>query len=99
MAKEKDLDKQIELCKKLGATDFQKLVFLVEKIKFKVLKTLVPNYIKYFDKHVDRITNKKLKYANAVTPSALKPNIFQPFFIYTILFLQIFYHKKKCSNY
>ena len=65
MAKEKDLDKQIELCKKLGATDFQKLVFLVEKIKFKVLKTLVPNYIKYFDKHVDRITNKKLKYANS----------------------------------
>lgn len=60
-----DLEKQIELSKKLGAVQFQKIVFVVEKIKFKVLKTLVPNYIKYFDKHVDRMVKKKLKYANS----------------------------------
>ena len=65
MGKNEDLDKQIELCKKLGAVQFQKIVFAVEKIKFKVLKKLVPNYLTYFDKHVDKMTKKKLAYANS----------------------------------
>lgn len=65
MGKNEELDKQIELCKKLGAVQFQKIVFAVEKIKFKVLKKLVPNYLTYFDKHVDKMTKKKLAYANS----------------------------------
>ena len=65
MGKNEELDKQIELCKKLGAVQFQKIVFAVEKIKFKVLKKLVPNYLTYFDKHVDKITKKKLASASS----------------------------------
>ena len=61
MDKNKDFDKQMEICKKLGAVQFKKIVFIVEKIKFKALKKLVPNYLKYFDKHVDKLTKKRLK--------------------------------------
>ena len=63
MDKNKDLDKRMEICKKLGAIQFKKIVFIVEKTKFKVLKKLVPNYLKYFDKHVDKLTKKRLKEA------------------------------------
>lgn len=63
MDKNKDLDKRMEICKKLGAVQFKKIVFIVEKIKFKVLKKLVPDYLKYFDKHVDKLTKKRLKEA------------------------------------
>ena len=63
MDKNKDLDKRMEICKKLGAVQFKKIVFIVEKIKFKALKKLVPNYLKYFDKHVDKLTKKRLKEA------------------------------------
>ena len=63
MDKNKDLDKRMEICKKLGAVQFKKIVFIVEKTKFKVLKKLVPNYLKYFDKHVDKLTKKRLKEA------------------------------------
>ena len=63
MDENKDLDKRMEICKKLGAVQFKKIVFIVEKIKFKALKKLVPNYLKYFDKHVDKLTKKRLKEA------------------------------------
>lgn len=65
MSKNQDLDKQIKLCKKLGAVQFQKIVFVVEKLKFKVLKKILPNYIQIFDKHVDRVVRKKLETANS----------------------------------
>ena len=63
MDENKDLNKQMEIWKKLGAIQFKKIVFIVEKIKFKALKKLVPNYLKYFDKHVDKLTKKRLKEA------------------------------------
>lgn len=63
MDENKDLNKKMEICKKLGAVQFKKIVFIVEKIKFKALKKLVPNYLKYFDKHVDKLTKKRLKEA------------------------------------
>ena len=65
MENNEELDKKIDLCKKFGAVQFQKLVFIVEKVKFKVLKKLVPNYLKYFDKHVDKMVAKKLPYAKS----------------------------------
>ena len=44
---------KMRLCKKLGAEKFQKVVFEIEKMKFKILKTICPNFIKYFDKYYD----------------------------------------------
>lgn len=46
---------------KLGALKFQDVVFKVEKIKFKVLKKVCPNFITYFDKYIDWKKNKKIK--------------------------------------
>ena len=49
----KKLKKKMEFHKALGAEKFQKVVFGVEKAKFKVLKTICPNFPKYFDKYCD----------------------------------------------
>ena len=38
---------------KLGALKFQKIVFYVEKIKFKSIKKICPNFIKHYDKYCD----------------------------------------------
>ena len=35
-----DYKKKIELCEKLGANKFQKVVFKVEELKYKVIKTI-----------------------------------------------------------
>lgn len=62
--------KQIQLYKKLGAEHFQKIVFGVEKLKFKLLKTICPNFIKYFDKYADfkqKHILKKIKSPNTRT--------------------------------
>lgn len=59
----KKLDKKIKLYKVLGAEKFQKVVFGVEKIKFKIIKKLFPNFIKYFDKYINWKRDKKLKKA------------------------------------
>ena len=56
------LKKKMKLYKTLGAEKFQKIVFGVEKIKFKALKKLCPNFLKYYDKYCDfkkkRLINK-----------------------------------------
>lgn len=57
------LDKKIKLYRSLGAEKFQKVVFGVEKLKFKIIKKLFPNFIKYFDKYINWKRNKKLKKA------------------------------------
>ena len=58
-----DYKKKIELYDKLGASKFQKVVFGVEKAKFKIIKTLFPNIIKYFDKYCDLQKKVQLKFA------------------------------------
>ena len=58
------LKKKMRLHKNLGALKFQKVVFALEKAKFKVLKTICPNFIKYFDKYCDF---KKKKAINNAT--------------------------------
>ena len=55
--------KKIELCEKLGANKFQKVVFKVEELKYKVIKKLFPRYIEWYDKLCDRKKKKELKKA------------------------------------
>lgn len=61
--KKKSLKEQEKLYEKLGALKFQKVVFKVEEIKFKIIKKLFPNFIKYFDKYCDFKQKQALKRA------------------------------------
>ncbi len=56
-----DYEDQIKLYKKLGALKFQKVVFKVEKWKFKIIKKCFPNYLKYYDKFIDNKIERKIK--------------------------------------
>lgn len=56
-------NKKIRLYEKLGAERFQKIVFKVEKIKFKLIKKLFPNFIKRYDKLCDFNLKRSLKKA------------------------------------
>ena len=67
MKEKKDFEENLKLYEKLGAVQFQKVVFKVEKLKYKLLKKLVPNHIYYYDKHIDKITKRKLKKVNTET--------------------------------
>lgn len=58
---EVDYKKKIERCEKLGANKFQKVVFKVEKLKYKVLKKCFPNFIERYDKSCDKKRDKALK--------------------------------------
>ena len=56
-----DYDKKIELCKKLGADKFQKVVFKAEELKFKFIRRFIPRYIEHMDKLYDWIGKKELE--------------------------------------
>lgn len=60
---EVDYKKKIRLCEKLGANRFQKVVFKVEELKYKVIKKLFPRYIEWYDKLCDRFKKRDLKKA------------------------------------
>lgn len=53
--------KKLKIYEKLGAVNFQKIVFAVEKLKFKIIKTFLPNYINFFDKQINKKTKKEIK--------------------------------------
>lgn len=55
--------KRIKVCEMFGAEEFQKVVFAAERIKFKVLKKVSPNFIKHYDKYCDKERNRMIKYA------------------------------------
>ena len=59
------LKKKMRLYKSLGAEEFQKVVFCVEKIKFKVLKKVCPNFTKYFDKFCNFKRKRAINKANS----------------------------------
>lgn len=61
--KERSLKEKEKLYEKLGALKFQKVVFKVEEMKFKIIKKLFPNFIKYFDKYCNFKQKRMLKKA------------------------------------
>lgn len=65
MEEKAEYNRKIKHYEKLGALKFQKVVFAVEKAKFKVLKKLFPNFIKYFDKYCDRKKKREIKRAKS----------------------------------
>ena len=60
---EVDYKKKIKRCEKLGADKFQKVVFVVEQLKFKIIKKCFPNFIKRYDKSCDKKRDRALKKA------------------------------------
>lgn len=71
MRKEIDYEKKIKTCQLLGADKFKNVVLSVERMKYKIIKKLFPNYIKYVDKIIDkRVKNriKRLKSQHKLTP-------------------------------
>lgn len=63
MEKTIDYKSKKELYKKLGAPEFQKLVFSLENTKFKIMKKCMPNFTKRYDKAVEIEQKKRLKKA------------------------------------
>lgn len=55
------LQDKIKISKRCGSEKFQPVVFKVEDIKYKILKTVCPNFLQYYDKYCDRKRDKKLK--------------------------------------
>lgn len=53
--------KTMELSKKLGALQFQKLVFLLERVKYWVVDKFFPNTIDDYSKRLDKRMSKELK--------------------------------------
>lgn len=56
-----DNKKKIKICEMLGARQFQTVVFEVERIKFKLIKKLFPNFLKHFEKRLDKQKAKELE--------------------------------------
>ena len=54
-----------ELHEKLGALKFRELVLKVEKLKFKVMKKIWPNFINHYEKWCDFNTKRLVKNANS----------------------------------
>ena len=62
-----DVNKKIKRCEKLGALKFQKIVFFVEKIKYKLIDKFFPDLEKWYNKKCDeriKISLKKCKNEN-----------------------------------
>ena len=49
-----------ELHEKLGALKFREIVFMLEKIKFKVMKKICPNFVVYYEKWCDFNTKRMI---------------------------------------
>lgn len=55
--------KKKDLYAKLGAEEFQKVVFLTEKVKYKIIKKFIPGFLDSYDKRIEKIQKKRLKKA------------------------------------
>ena len=54
-----------ETYEKLGAKQFKKIVFQVEKIKWKIIKKLFPNYLNRMEKNIRKVRDKQIKKAKS----------------------------------
>lgn len=86
-----DYKKQIELSEKLGAVPFQKVVFGVEKLKFKVEKKLFPNLPKWYDKQMNKRKSKELK---KVTSEEQRQEIISRYRTQKMIFRKEFYSEQ-----
>lgn len=57
------LKKKLKIYELLGAVKFQKVVFKVEELKFKIIKKIFPNFISYYDKYCDFRKKRMIKRA------------------------------------
>lgn len=53
--------KTMELSKKLGALQFQKLVFILERVKYLIVDNFFPNTVNDYSKRLDKKMSKELK--------------------------------------
>lgn len=90
-----DYDKKINLCKKLGAKQFQKVVLAFDNKKWKLIKKLVPNYINIGDSYLDKKKDKQLKKAKTYQE---KENIMRQF-TYRKMLLRKEYNNGENINY
>ena len=58
--------KKKKLYDKLGASKFQEVVFVVERLKYKFMKKFMPNFIEHYDKRVEKQQRIKLKKAHCM---------------------------------
>ncbi len=56
-----DYKKKMQLYEVLGAKEFKKIVMQVEKLKWKTVKKVFPNYLSYFEKKCKKDCEKELK--------------------------------------
>ena len=54
-------NKKIKRCEKLGALQFQKIVFFVEKIKYEIIDKFLPNLEDWYNKQYDKRRDRLLK--------------------------------------
>ena len=59
----KERKRKLKIYEMLGAKKFQKFVFMVETLKFEILKKVFPNFLEYHDKYCNYKKNKALKRA------------------------------------
>ncbi len=86
-----EYSKKIKLCEKFGALKFQKIVLLVEKIKFRFLKKVFPNFLNYYDRICDKKRDRALK---EVHSNITKKQIIEHYNMQKILSRKEFYHEK-----
>lgn len=90
-----ELNKKIKLYKLLGAEKFQKVVFGVEKIKFKLLKKIFPNFLDFYDKYMN--IKKKIALKKAATEEEKKEIIKR--FKFSKMAMRKEFHQEKNRNY
>lgn len=92
--KELDNETKKKIHKMLGAEKFQKVVFFVEKLKWKAIKNFFPNYLKSSENHLKRQRDAKLEKATTDEEKKINTEYKQ-----TLLILKKEYYTEQNINY